>query len=130
MEGGIRVLVPFACCNGISVMLLLYASGVAVILLSHYTSPNSNRRIPTWQSKDITQIFALLAEFGEASNPTRWWAEIILPLSKLPEWMQWWRPKALQFQQRQDKVWMGYWQDLKNKMEEGRAPECFVKQFA
>src|SRR5947207_15349248 len=68
MEGGIRVLVPFACCNGISVMLLLYASGVAVILLSHYTSPNSNRRIPTWQSKDITQIFALLAEFGEASN--------------------------------------------------------------
>jgi len=96
----------------------------------HHASPNSNPRIPTWQSENITQIFALLAEFGEASNPTRWWAEIIPPLSKLPEWMQWWRPEALQFQQRQNKVWMGYLQDLKKKMQEGTAPECFVKQFA
>jgi hypothetical protein len=44
--------------------------------------------------------------------------------------MQWWRPEALRFQQRQNKVWMGYWQTLKKKIEEGTAPECFVKQFA
>jgi hypothetical protein len=78
----------------------------------------------------VKQIFTILSEFGEASNPTRWWAEIIPPLSRLPEWMQWWRPEAMRFQERQNKVWMGYWQTLKRKIEEGTAPECFVKQFA
>jgi hypothetical protein len=99
-------------------------------LFTFHGSHGSNTRIPTWKNEDVTQIFTILAEFGEASSPTRWWAEIIPPLSNLPEWMQWWRPEALRFQQRQNKVWMGYWQTLKKKIEEGTAPECFVKQFA
>lgn len=97
----------------------------SVIMTSTY-----GRRIPTWENEDVHQIFAILAEFGEASSPTKWIAEILPPLSTLPEWMQWWRPEAMRYQERQNKLWMGYWQQLKRKIEEGSAPECFVKQFA
>ena len=88
------------------------------------------RRIPTWENADVRTIFSILAEFGEASHPTKWIAEVLPPLSKLPEWMQWWRPEAMRYQERQNKAWMGYWQNLKKKIDEGTAPECFVKQFA
>ena len=97
----------------------------SVIMTSTY-----GRRIATWENEDVKQIFAILAEFGEASNPTRWWAEIIPPLAKLPTWMQWWRAEAMGFQERQNRVWMGYWRKLNKRIEEGSAPECFVKQFA
>ena len=36
----------------------------------------------------------------------------------------------MRYQERQNRVWMGYWQDLKKKIEDGTAPECFVKQFS
>jgi hypothetical protein len=97
----------------------------SVIMTSTY-----GRRIPSWENEDVKQIFTILAEFGEASNPVRWWAEIIPPLAQLPEFLQWWRPEAMRYQERQNKVWMGYWLNLKKKIADGTAPECFVKQFA
>jgi hypothetical protein len=78
----------------------------------------------------MRQIFQILADFGEASGPTRWLAEVIPPLSKLPTFLQWWRPEAMKFQENQNQAWMGYWLQLKKKIEEGTAPDCFVKQFA
>ena len=97
----------------------------SVIMTSTY-----GRRVPTWENDDVREIFTILGEFAEASNPTRWWAEILPPLSRLPEFLQWWRPEAMRFQERQNRVWMGYWQRLKQKIEDGTAPTCFVKQFA
>jgi hypothetical protein len=97
----------------------------SVIMTSTY-----GRRIPTWENEDMRQIFQILADFGEASGPTRWLAEVIPPLSKLPTFLQWWRPEAMKFQENQNQAWMGYWLQLKKKIEEGTAPDCFVKQFA
>jgi hypothetical protein len=97
----------------------------SVIMTSTY-----GRRVPTWENDDVREIFTILGEFAEASSPTRWWAEILPPLSQLPEFLQWWRPEAMRFQERQNRVWMGYWQKLKQKIADGTAPVCFVKQFA
>jgi cytochrome P450 len=97
----------------------------SVIMTSTY-----GRRIPTWENEDVRQIFKIMEEFAEASHPTKWIAEVIPPLSRLPEVLQWWRPEALRYQERQNNLWMRYWRDLKKKIEDGTAPECFVKQFA
>jgi hypothetical protein len=56
-------------------------------------------------------------------------ADIFTPLADLPVWMQWWRKRALKYQEHQNQVWMQYWSELRGKMEKGRAPECFVKQL-
>jgi cytochrome P450 len=98
---------------------------MSVIMTTTY-----GRRVPSWQTEDVKTVFAILGEFGEASSPTRWIAEIVPPLSRLPTWLQWWRPEAMSYQERQNAAWMGYWQMLKKKIEDGTAPECFVKQFA
>jgi hypothetical protein len=63
-------------------------------------------------------------------SPGKWIAETIPPLADLPQWMQWWRPAALKYQDHQSRVWMKYWNKLKDQIKDGTAPECFVKQFA
>jgi cytochrome P450 len=97
----------------------------SVIMTSTY-----GRRIPTWENDDVREIFTIMSEFAKASHPTRWWAEIIPPLSNLPESLQWWRPIALGYQERQNRLWTKYWNALKKQIADGTAPECFVKQFS
>jgi hypothetical protein len=43
--------------------------------------------------------------------------------------MHWWEKPALVMRERQNKIWMRFWNDMRNKIELGIAPECFGRQF-
>lgn len=79
--------------------------------------------------EDTREIYGLMDEFSKAATPGRYMAETLPGLAKLPAWMQWWRKEALRSFNRQAAIWMKYWTGLRTKMEQGQAPECFVKQF-
>lgn len=70
-----------------------------------------------------------MKDFSESAAPGAFVADLIPPLARLPVRLQWWRKRALGYQQRQTKIWMRYWLTLKEQMKEKRAPECFVKQL-
>lgn len=71
-----------------------------------------------------------MKEFSDSTAPGAFVADMIPPLAKLPIALQWWRKRALQYQHRQTKIWMKYWTNLMHQIDQKRAPECFVKQFA
>ena len=68
-----------------------------------------------------------MEEFSKAATPGKYMAETLPFLAKLPAWMQWWRQEALQSFNRQAAIWMKYWTGLRIQMDQGQAPECFVK---
>jgi hypothetical protein len=71
-----------------------------------------------------------MKEFSDAVAPGAFIADLIPPLAQIPVWMQWWRPRALRYQKRQTAIWMKYWNSLMQQIRDGKAPECFVKQFS
>lgn len=70
-----------------------------------------------------------MKEFSESAEPGAFLADMYPPLAKLPVWLQWWRPRARRYYERQKTIWMKYWNTLKIQRELGIAPECFVKQW-
>lgn len=77
----------------------------------------------------ITEIYGLMKEFSDGIAPGAFIADLIPPLSRIPTFLQWWRPRALKYQNRQTKIWMKFWNNLMYEIKQKRAPECFVKQF-
>lgn len=72
-----------------------------------------------------------MKEFSDATAPGAFVADMIPPLASIiPLGLQWWRPRAQRYSRRQTNLWMKYWTDLRRAINEKRAPDCFVKQFA
>lgn len=71
-----------------------------------------------------------MQEFSESAAPGAYIADLIPPLAQLPVALQWWRASAKRKYERQRDIWMKYWNTLKDDINAGKAPECFVKQFA
>ena len=69
-----------------------------------------------------------MQDFSEHAAPGAHIAEAFPPLAKLPVFMQWWRKELLPLQQRQARLWMKFWNELKAKMDAKRAPPCFARQ--
>jgi len=69
-----------------------------------------------------------MEDFSRIAAPGAYIADTIVPLGRLPIWAQWWRKGLQPYYQRQVNLWMKLWNELKQKMEKGNAPECFVKQ--
>jgi len=68
-------------------------------------------------------------DFSIVAAPGAYIADTVPVLGKLPPSLHWWKSSILPLQQRQARLWMKFWNDLKAKMEKGKAPECFVKQL-
>lgn len=79
--------------------------------------------------EDVREIYGLMKEFSDSAAPGAFVADLIPPLAKIPVWMQWWRKRALGYQERQTRIWMKYWTILRRQIDEEKAPDCFVKQF-
>lgn len=72
-----------------------------------------------------------MKEFSEHAAPGAYLADTLPPLASiLPPEFQWWRAGALRLYDHQLRVWMKYWNTLKEQMDGGKAPECFVRDFA
>lgn len=70
-----------------------------------------------------------MEDFSQATAPGAFITDLIPQLDRLPTWLQWWRARALKFHERQHSLWMGLWQELRQKVLEGSAPTCFAKHF-
>lgn len=77
----------------------------------------------------MRRVNQIMDEFSWAALPGRFIADTIPFLAKLPTWLQWWKPEADRYFNNQVNLWTELWNDLLKKREEGRAPECFVKDF-
>ncbi|KAF2099884.1 putative O-methylsterigmatocystin oxidoreductase [Rhizodiscina lignyota] len=96
----------------------------SVVMTSTY-----GKRIPRWECEEIREVYQIMHEFSEYAGPTAWLAEAFPPLAKIPIWMQWWRKRALVYYKRQEKLWLRLFRELKAQMDDGIAPECFVKRM-
>lgn len=75
----------------------------------------------------MREIYGLMKDFSEATAFGAFFADAYPPLANIPTWMQLWRKRALQSQERQRRIWLRYFQQLRVQMDTGNAPECFVK---
>ena len=81
--------------------------------------------------EDVREVYGLMKEFSERTAPGAYLADTLPPIAEMiPPALQWWRTSALQSYQRQERIWLKYWNTLQQQMKKGKAPECFVKQWA
>lgn len=72
-----------------------------------------------------------MKDFSDNAMPGACIADTIPPLADImPVVLQWWRARGLRLQARQTTIWMKYWSTLQKQIDDGKAPECFVKQFS
>ena len=50
-------------------------------------------------------------------------------LDRLPNSLQWWRPKWESYHQKERNLWMGLWNDLKKRLDAGVRTGCFAEKF-
>jgi hypothetical protein len=43
--------------------------------------------------------------------------------------MHWWSKALQKAEERQSRIWLHYWDQMKQKIERGEAPDCFARQF-
>lgn len=55
--------------------------------------------------------------------------DIFPVLLRLPQWMHWWEKSAAVMRERQNAIWLKYWNGMKDKIDKGIAPECFGRQL-
>lgn len=78
----------------------------------------------------MREIYGLMKEFSESAfGAGSFLADTFPPLANIPVWMQWWRPRARQYYNRQRNIWTKYWRSLQELIAQDKAPECFVKQW-
>ncbi|KAL2867474.1 cytochrome P450 [Aspergillus lucknowensis] len=98
---------------------------VSVLMTSIY-----GRRVPKWECDDVRGIYQIVNDLSYVSTPGRYIADGVPHLAQLlPEKLQWWRKSLEPMLELQRTVWMKHWTRLRTQMEQGKAPECFVKQF-
>ncbi|KAH7110166.1 cytochrome P450 [Dactylonectria macrodidyma] len=86
-------------------------------------------RASTWESNAIAQIFEVMDDFGRVANPVYCAIDVFPWLLNLPKWMHWWQKELRQLEERQNKTWLLYWNQMKDKIDRGDAPDCFGRQF-
>ncbi|KAJ5631640.1 O-methylsterigmatocystin oxidoreductase [Penicillium longicatenatum] len=98
---------------------------LSVIMTSTY-----GHRVASMQEDPIChQVDQIMQDFSQATAPGVFITDLIPQLDNLPVRLQWWRPQARKFHERQYAVWMPLWQELRRRVTEGTAPSCFAKHF-
>ncbi|KAJ5151788.1 hypothetical protein N7492_010083 [Penicillium capsulatum] len=99
---------------------------VSVLMTSTY-----GRRIPNWECEDVRGIYQVVKDFSRVSSPSLLNIADGFPrLAKiLPVQLQWWQKSLRPMLKRQEILWMRFWTRLRDQMNTGAAPDCFVKQF-
>ena len=77
----------------------------------------------------MSQVVAIMEDFSDTTSPGAFPTNSWPFLGSLPSALQWWRPRAVAYYQRQHGLWTKLWSDLKAKVEKGTAPSCFAQQL-
>ncbi|KAH6988326.1 O-methylsterigmatocystin oxidoreductase [Ilyonectria sp. MPI-CAGE-AT-0026] len=96
----------------------------SVVMTSTY-----GKRIATWDNPNIKQVYQIMKELSDTAPGKGFLVDTLPFLADIPLWMQTWRKKALEYFDRQQVLWTRLYEELKDDMEKGVAPDCFVKQL-
>ncbi|KAL1903733.1 hypothetical protein Sste5344_010570 [Sporothrix stenoceras] len=97
----------------------------SVIMLVAY-----GHRIPSFADPMITRIFSVLEHLSLMSAPGAWVVETLPALAKLPQWMVGsWRKWGEKVFAHDSKIYLDFWETLKNQVKAGTANNCFCKDF-
>lgn len=100
-----------------------YATSVIMLVTYGY-------RVPSFEDPLITKIFSVMGNLSTMMAPGAFAVETIPGLAKLPQWMfgNWytWGKKAFEHD---SKIYLELWEQLKKTTDEGKAMDCFVKDF-
>ncbi|KAF9891617.1 hypothetical protein FE257_003628 [Aspergillus nanangensis] len=87
-------------------------------------------RLPTWQHPLVHKIYSVLDNFTEMTAPGAHAVDSFPSLRYLPGWMLGnWKSIAKNAFHHDSKVYMELWEDLKQRVDNGTAPDCFCKTF-
>ena len=87
-------------------------------------------RLPTWDHPMVTQIYEILDNFTAMSAPGEFAVDSFPSLAKLPQSLLGnWRDVGRKMYEHDSKVYLGLWENLKQEVDNGKATDCFVKDF-
>lgn len=100
-----------------------YAASVIVSVTYGY-------RLDSWDHPVMKRIFAVLDNLTEMTAPG---AHVVDSFPSLASWPQWllgnWRNFGKKVFEHDREVFLGLWEELKRKVDQGTATDCFVKSF-
>lgn len=88
------------------------------------------QRAASWDDPHIKKIFTLLEHFVQMASPGAWLVDAFPSLQYLPSRLvqNWWNIGREWFAY-DSKVYLDLYRNLVKKIEQGTAPDCFVKDF-
>lgn len=87
-------------------------------------------RLPSWEHPLVKKIFSVLDNLTEMTAPGAHAVDSFPSLANLPQWLLGnWRTKAEKVFQHDSSVYLSLWRELKKKVDNGTAKDCFVKGF-
>ncbi|KAF2188872.1 cytochrome P450 [Zopfia rhizophila CBS 207.26] len=86
-------------------------------------------RIPEWDCPEIRAIFEVLGRFVQCRKPGQWLVDVFPSLAKNPVFnaLSSWKRVGKRFYELDEATWMGFWNQMNEKVKQGTAPHCFGK---
>lgn len=87
-------------------------------------------RLPSWQHPLVNKIYSVLDNLTEMTAPGAHAVDSLPSLQYLPQWLLGnWRSFGRRTLEHDSKVYLELWENLKERVDQGMAPECFCKTF-
>ncbi|KAJ5631949.1 hypothetical protein N7490_008288 [Penicillium lividum] len=87
-------------------------------------------RLPSWQHPMVTKIYSVLDNLTEMTAPGAHAVDSFPSLRHIPQFLLGnWRSFGKQTHEHDSKVYLELWEDLKKRVDEGNATDCFCKSF-
>lgn len=88
------------------------------------------KRVANWDDPLVKKIYAVLANFQQYSDPSRFLVNSFPSIQYLPQSLFGnWRTLGEQWFKHDSAVYLGLWRDLKKRVDEGKCKPCFAKDF-
>ena len=85
------------------------------------------QRIPEWDCQEVRDVYGNMRILSTVLKPGTFWVDVFPPLAILPRWLMpsfWMARKCRKFMHSNT---MKHWSNLKERVHNGTAPECFAK---
>jgi cytochrome P450 len=88
------------------------------------------RRVANFDDPAFKQIFRVLEHFTAMAEPGAWLVDAFPSLAKLPSRLvqNWWKI-GREWHAEDSAIYLGFYRELVEKIKNGTAPECFVRDF-
>lgn len=87
-------------------------------------------RVPDWNDPIVSRIYTVLEHFSQMAEPGAWLVDSFPFLVNLPPWMvQNWRNIGRSWFEYDSKVYLEMYLDLVDKIKQGTAPDCFIRDL-